>query len=142
MTNSSLWPPERRAKQAAKIRDDKPWEKSTGPRTEGGKARSSQNAYQYSSRSAIRAIGRHAQIGERIIRLQIKRDGRKPFDLRAEPAKDRGLSEDEERELETLIEAQAETFRDMMKEINPAGGVDWSELNFPIGGAVLENSDE
>lgn len=35
--------PERRARQAALIRTWQPWAKSTGPRTETGKARSSRN---------------------------------------------------------------------------------------------------
>jgi hypothetical protein len=40
----SGWTPERRAKQAEAIRRWQPWAKSTGPRTEEGKARSSRNA--------------------------------------------------------------------------------------------------
>jgi len=44
MGTSSAWTPERRAKQAEAIRRWKPWAKSTGPRTEEGKARSSRNA--------------------------------------------------------------------------------------------------
>ena len=38
------WTPERRARQAALIRTFRPWERSTGPKTEAGKARSSRNA--------------------------------------------------------------------------------------------------
>ncbi|GAA4403134.1 hypothetical protein GCM10023089_07080 [Quisquiliibacterium transsilvanicum] len=38
------WTPERRARQAAAIRRRKPWEQSTGPRSEAGKVRSSRNA--------------------------------------------------------------------------------------------------
>ncbi len=37
------WTPERRARQAELIRNWKPWEKSTGPRSEEGKARSARN---------------------------------------------------------------------------------------------------
>lgn len=44
MGTSSSWTPERRAKQAEAIRRWQPWSKSTGPRTEEGKARSSRNA--------------------------------------------------------------------------------------------------
>lgn len=44
MGTSAAWTPERRAKQAAAIRRWKPWNKSTGPRTKEGKARSSRNA--------------------------------------------------------------------------------------------------
>ena len=38
------WTAERRAVQAARMRARKPWERSTGPRTEAGKARSRGNA--------------------------------------------------------------------------------------------------
>ena len=38
------WTPERRARQAALIRNWRPWERSTGARTATGKARSSRNA--------------------------------------------------------------------------------------------------
>jgi len=37
------WTPERRARQAAMIRTWKPWEKSTGPKTDEGKAVVSHN---------------------------------------------------------------------------------------------------
>jgi len=37
------WTPERRARQAAMIRTWKPWEKSTGPKTDEGKAIVSKN---------------------------------------------------------------------------------------------------
>lgn len=40
----SAWTPERRARQAEVIRQTKPWERSTGPRSPEGKAISSQNA--------------------------------------------------------------------------------------------------
>lgn len=44
MGSTSAWTPERRAKQAEAIRRWQPWNKSTGPRTKEGKARSSRNA--------------------------------------------------------------------------------------------------
>ena len=40
------WTEEEKAKQAAAIRRWKPWEKSTGPKTEDGKARSKMNGLQ------------------------------------------------------------------------------------------------
>lgn len=46
----SGWTEERRRKQAEIIRRHKPWEKSTGPRTEKGKQRSSINAYKHGER--------------------------------------------------------------------------------------------
>jgi len=44
------WTPERRARQAQKIREWKPWQKSTGPRTPEGKRKVSQNAYKHGFR--------------------------------------------------------------------------------------------
>ena len=46
------WTPERRAKQAEAIKRWKPWEQSTGPRTNAGKAEASQNALVHGLRSA------------------------------------------------------------------------------------------
>lgn len=43
MGTKSAWTPERRAKQAERCREGKPWERSTGPRTKEGKDRSAQN---------------------------------------------------------------------------------------------------
>jgi len=45
MTNTSGWTPERRESQAQAIRRWKPWERSTGPATAEGKARSKLNGY-------------------------------------------------------------------------------------------------
>ena len=39
------WTPERRAKQAEAIRKWRPWEKSTGPKTDEGKAKVARNSY-------------------------------------------------------------------------------------------------
>lgn len=49
---SSGWTPERRARQAELIRNWKPWERSTGPNTDEGRANSSRNAYKHGGRSA------------------------------------------------------------------------------------------
>ena len=52
------WTSERRAKQSAAIRQWRPWERSTGPRTEAGKARVAQNAYKGGHRESFRALMR------------------------------------------------------------------------------------
>ncbi|RQS22454.1 hypothetical protein DIE00_34090 [Burkholderia sp. Bp8989] len=46
------WTPEQRAAQAEKIRRWKPWERSTGPVSDDGKAASSQNALKHGMRGA------------------------------------------------------------------------------------------
>ena len=48
------WISERRARQAELIRSWKPWSRSTGPKTEPGKARVARNAY----RGAVRPVCR------------------------------------------------------------------------------------
>lgn len=45
MGTKSAWTLERRARQAEIIRQIRPWNSSTGPRTPEGKAASSRNAY-------------------------------------------------------------------------------------------------
>jgi len=47
----ATWTTERRAKQAELIRQLKPWEKSTGPRTAKGKAKASRNSRKHGMRS-------------------------------------------------------------------------------------------
>ena len=39
------WTPERRARQAELIRSWRPWETSTGPRTDEGKSRAARNGF-------------------------------------------------------------------------------------------------
>jgi hypothetical protein len=46
----------RRARQAELIRRWKPWERSTGPRTEEGKARVARNAFKGGARSSLRRV--------------------------------------------------------------------------------------
>jgi hypothetical protein len=50
------WTPERRAKQAEAIRHWQPWSRSTGPRTDQGRARSSRNAWKGGVRAMLREI--------------------------------------------------------------------------------------
>jgi hypothetical protein len=53
---SRTWSPAARAREAARIREHKPWLKSTGPRTAGGKARSARNADKGQIRPRIREL--------------------------------------------------------------------------------------
>jgi hypothetical protein len=48
------WSPERRVRQAALIRTWAPWRRSTGPKTEAGKARCAENALRHGGRSSTR----------------------------------------------------------------------------------------
>ena len=50
------WTPERRQRQAALIRQWKPWEQSTGPRTEQGKAISAQRGFMGGTREVLRQL--------------------------------------------------------------------------------------
>lgn len=52
------WTKERRARQAELIRTWKPWEKSTGAKTEAGKATVSRNAWKGNHRQQIREVTR------------------------------------------------------------------------------------
>jgi len=49
------WTDERRARQAMAIRRWQPWQHSTGPRTEAGKASASRNADKGGKRAALRS---------------------------------------------------------------------------------------
>ena len=55
------WNSERKARQAALIRHWRPWEQSTGPKTEAGKARVARNAFKGGVRPLLRELGRALQ---------------------------------------------------------------------------------
>lgn len=50
------WTPERRARQAALIRTWRPWEHSSGPKTQAGKAVVAGNAWKGGTREVLRAL--------------------------------------------------------------------------------------
>lgn len=50
---NNAWTPERRKKQADRIRQNKPWKKSTGPKTKRGKDRSKYNALKNGEHTAF-----------------------------------------------------------------------------------------
>jgi hypothetical protein len=52
------WSEATRARQSARIREWKPWEKSTGPLTEDGKSQSSRNANKGACRPKVREIAK------------------------------------------------------------------------------------
>jgi len=52
------WPPERRTRQTELIRQWRPWEKSTGPKTEAGKGKVSRNAYKGGTWRLLRELSR------------------------------------------------------------------------------------
>jgi hypothetical protein len=56
MTNG--WTPERKARQAELIRQWRPWEKSTGPRTHEGKATVARNAFKGGTWRLFRELAR------------------------------------------------------------------------------------
>jgi len=58
MGTSASWTPERKERQRVAIQQWKPWEKSTGPRSDEGKATSSRNAMKFGDDKAFRQFAR------------------------------------------------------------------------------------
>ena len=52
------WTPERRARQAELIKNWRPWEGSTGPKSTEGKAVVSRNAWKGGTRPLLRSLAR------------------------------------------------------------------------------------
>lgn len=52
------WTAERRARQSEQIRNWRPWEHSTGPQTDEGKATVARNAYKGGHREMLRELAR------------------------------------------------------------------------------------
>jgi len=50
------WTPARKARQAALIHTWKPWERSTGPQSEAGKAKVARNAFKGGVRPQLRKL--------------------------------------------------------------------------------------
>jgi hypothetical protein len=59
------WSDERRHRQSALIRNWKPWERSTGPRTAKGKAAVARNAYKGGVRPTLRKLAEVLRVFER-----------------------------------------------------------------------------
>ena len=58
MSKAKGWTPARRKAQSERIHKYRPWEQSTGPRTSGGKAVSSQNADKGKIRPMMRILAK------------------------------------------------------------------------------------
>lgn len=56
---ATKWTAERRARHAELIRTWRPWERSTGPKTEEGKSRSKNNRYRGAERPRLRELMRY-----------------------------------------------------------------------------------
>lgn len=67
------WTPERRARQAVLIRIWRPWERSTGPRSPDGKARTSRNGFKGGHRAMLRALARELDEALREQREMLRR---------------------------------------------------------------------
>jgi hypothetical protein len=72
LDRSNRWTPERRAHHAALIRTWRPWEKSTGPRTNTGKAIAAQNAWKGGDEVRLRELLRDVNRFLREQRARIK----------------------------------------------------------------------
>ena len=66
------WTDERRARQAEAIWRWRPWEKSTGPKTDEGKAKASRNAYKGSEWHAVREMSKAMHAMLRAQRKQLR----------------------------------------------------------------------
>jgi hypothetical protein len=59
------WTLERRKRQSELIRQWRPWEQATGPRSEEGKARSALRGYKGGQRAMLRELGRALRAQDR-----------------------------------------------------------------------------
>lgn len=66
------WTPEQRAKAAEAIHRWRPWERSTGPRTEAGKAIVAGNAWKGGTRPMLRELSRVLREQERELRQVVR----------------------------------------------------------------------
>jgi len=63
----TTWTPERRQRQAEMIRQWRPWEKSTGPKTVEGKAKVSRNAYKGGTWRLLRVLAKVLKEQDRML---------------------------------------------------------------------------
>lgn len=79
MGTASAWTAERRARQAAAIREWRPWEHSTGPKSGEGKAKVAQNRHRAEFRRHERELRKQLRLRVAIFRLLVERDGINPY---------------------------------------------------------------
>ena len=79
MGTSSAWTPERRQRQREAIKRWKPWEKSTGPRTEAGKLRSSRNAAKSPEIIELEAMMEQGSILHDLLSYLVLLEGERPL---------------------------------------------------------------
>ena len=71
---STGWTPEKRARAAARLQNNKPWQKSTGPTTAAGKEAIKNNAYKHGFRSEdYREILRLLSLQSALVKACLKR---------------------------------------------------------------------
>ncbi len=76
MGTSSSWTPERRERQRQAIHCWRPWERSTGPRTKEGKARSAQNAKRPADLLEVEAYMKLLALRTKRLKLLLRLDPR------------------------------------------------------------------
>jgi hypothetical protein len=68
---SADWTAKRRKKQSEAIREWKPWEKSTGPKSKSGKRRSAMRSLKTGTASAAVIDGRKTAMGLRRLEIEL-----------------------------------------------------------------------
>ena len=144
MGTKSAWTEERRQRQAEIIRKTKPWEHSTGPRTEDGKNVSSRNATSMwvARRKALEAVSKNlldqVRLYTEVLGLgegELCANGDREIDFRM------ATEDQQDRYVDLIwdeIELKAEFFALWPADVNcedyyGLDGLDWSDLNDDLG---------
>ena len=128
MGTKSAWTPARRAAQAERARQAKPWLHSTGPKTEAGKAVSARNAYRGGYRELFRAVNRLGRAQRAVIRRLNHMEGRGVFDpdavsWRTRKRSQRAIDADIEKAVDLYLDCQRvgeATLMTVYKHLAPA----------------------
>ncbi len=109
------WTEERRKKHAESIKRWKPWNKSTGPRSAAGKARSSKNALKHGQRSAEMRLLRSLIASQKRLHTLAARAAREKHQKRANELLDDGGLDG----LDAVIKASAQAIAGYARLIFP-----------------------